>query len=113
MILLRSYGRVTDFIYELFGQATWADFRFLPIYSYGFWVAMGFFIAATLAAMEMRRRERLGLMRGIASTQEVGTGPTWQEGISYFLFVFLLGFKFFGLIAHLGELRSGQLVIGD
>jgi prolipoprotein diacylglyceryltransferase len=113
MILLRSYGRVTDFIYELSGQATWADFRFLPVYSYGFWVAVGFFVAASLAAMEMRRRENLGLMRGIASEQEVGAEPSWQEGITYFLFAFMLGFKFLGLFTYLGELRSGQLLIGD
>ena len=64
-MLLRCYPKITDWIYFTFNESPSADFRFLPLYSYGFWVAVGFFVAATLAVKEMKRREALGVLTGV------------------------------------------------
>lgn len=109
MILLRCYAKITDFIYELFHHAPAADYRFLPIYSYGFWVAVGFFVAATLAAVEMRRREKLGLMKGQDKQIMVGDAPSVGEIIFYFLFGFIIFFKLVGIIVYQPELSTYKL----
>jgi prolipoprotein diacylglyceryltransferase len=113
MILLRCYPRITDFIYHFFNEASWADFRFLPIYSYGFFVACGFFAAATLAVKEMKRREALGLLKGQEQEVTIGEAPSVAETIFYGIFGFILGFKVLGLVAYKNELSAGALSIGD
>src|SRR6476661_6597674 len=109
MILLRCYPRITEFIYHFFNEASWADFRFLPVYSYGFFVACGFFVAATLAVREMKRREALGLLKGQEHETVIGEAPTVAETIFYFLFGFVIGFKLLGMAAYQSQLSSGAL----
>ena len=113
MLLLRCYPRITDFIYEFFNHAAWADFRFIPIYSYGFFVACGFFAAATLAVAEMRRREALGLLKGQEAEITIGEAPTNAEVAFYALAGFVVFFKIFGLVAYRSELSLGIISIKD
>ena len=113
MLLLRCYPKVTDFIFEFFNHAAWADFRFLPIFSYGFFVACGFFVAATLSVIEMRRRESLGLLKGQDAEITIGDAPTPVEIAFYFLFGFVVFFKLFGIIAYQAELSKGIIQIKD
>ncbi|HLP49416.1 MAG TPA: prolipoprotein diacylglyceryl transferase family protein [Chitinophagales bacterium] len=112
-MLLRCYPKITDFIYYFFNQAPAADYRFLPVYSYGFFVACGFFAAATLAVIEMRRREKLGLLKGKPAEITVGQAPTPVESILYFLAFFFVFFKLFGLVAYQPELSTGVLNLKD
>lgn len=112
-MLLRCYPKVTDYIYFLFNQAPAADYRFLPVYSYGFWVACGFFVAATLAVSEMRRREALGLLKGQEAEATFGEAPTPVETIFYFLFGFVVFFKLVGLVTYQHELSAGLIQIKD
>ncbi len=111
-MLLRCYPKVTDFIYHFFNQAPAADFRYIPVYSYGFWVAVGFFAAATMAVIEMRRREQLGLLTGQEQEITVGEAPSPTETLVYFLFSFVVFAKLFGLFAYKQQLMQG-LSVGD
>ncbi len=113
MILLRCYPKVTDFIFHFFNQASWADFRFLPVYSYGFFVACGFFVAATLSVAEMRRREKLGLLAGQPADVIVGEAPSVTEIAFYFLFGFVVFFKVVGLFVYQPELSTGAIAINN
>src|SRR5580704_11975519 len=99
-MLLRCYPKITDWIYFTFNQSPAADFRFLPLYSYGFFVAVGFFAAATLAVAEMKRREMLGLLTGVESEIKVGEAPVASEVAFYFLFGFVLFFKLTGIFDY-------------
>lgn len=113
MILLRCYPKITDWIYEVFNQAPAADYRFLPIYSYGFWVAAGFFAAAVIAAWEMKRREKLGLLKG--QDQEVVVGVPFSP-VDFALHViggFVVFFKLVGLVVYQPILRTGELQFND
>jgi phosphatidylglycerol:prolipoprotein diacylglycerol transferase len=111
MIFLRCYPKVTDFLFELVGRNPDFDYRFLPIYSYGFWVAMGFFAASTLATAEMRRREKLGLLKGVEEEITVGEGPSMAELLIYFAIAFVICFKVFGIIKFQGVLSLGYLTL--
>lgn len=111
MVLLRCYPKITDFIFEFFNHASAADYRFLPFYSYGFFVACGFFAAATLAVLEMRRREALGLLKGNEAEVIVGEAPSVVEVTLYFLIGFVVFFKLLGMITYQPELSQGVLSV--
>ena len=83
MTSLRCYAKVTDWIFEFFNHAPAADYRFLPIHSYGFFVAVGFFVAASIAAYQMKKREKLGLMNGEEQEMKVGEAPSIAETLFY------------------------------
>ncbi len=112
-MLLRCYPKITDFIFEFFNQSPAADYRFLPIFSYGFFVACGFFAAATLAVSEMRRREKLGLLKGKESETIVGEAPNLIEVVLYFLIGFVAFFKLIGMISYQPELSQGIFSMQD
>ena len=111
-MLLRCYPKITDWIYFLFNQSPLADFRFLPLYSYGFWVAVGFFVAATLAVKEMKRREALGLLTGVETEVTEGFAPSITEVLFYFFFGFIIFFKITGIFVFHEMLRTKQLAFG-
>ncbi|MES2621549.1 MAG: prolipoprotein diacylglyceryl transferase family protein, partial [Bacteroidota bacterium] len=112
-MLLRCYPKITDFIFELFRQAPAADYRFIPVYSYGFFVACGFFAAASLAVVEMRRREALGLLKGKEAETIVGQAPNLMETILYFLIGFVVFFKLIGIVFYQPELSQGIISMRD
>jgi prolipoprotein diacylglyceryltransferase len=60
MIFLRCYPKVTDWFWSLSGGSI--DIRWVPVYSYGFFVACGFMAGALVITRELQRRERLGWM---------------------------------------------------
>lgn len=113
MLLLRCYPKVTDFIFELFNHAPSADYRFLPVFTYGFWVAVGFFAAATLAGIEMRRREKLNLLKGEDGETTVGDVPNNSEIAFYAVVGFLLAFKLVGMVVYQPLLSTYQISLGD
>ena len=111
-MLLRCYPKITDWIFHLFNQSPAADFRFLPVYSYGFFVATGFFAAATLAVAEMRRREALGLLKGQEVEIKADETPGMAELLITFVLTFTLFYKLIGIFVYHEELRTHQLQFG-
>lgn len=95
-MLLRCYPRITDWLFDVSG----IDLRFLPIYSYGFFVAMGFIAAAAIAAWEMRRREQLGLLNYTSKTFVVGEAPKPLDLLVNALIGFALFFKIGAIISN-------------
>ncbi len=78
MLFDRCYPKITDWLFDVSNQAI--DLRVLPLYSYGFWVAMGFLVAAILLGKELKRREALGLFQ--YTEKEVH-----EDGVDYFSFM--------------------------
>jgi phosphatidylglycerol:prolipoprotein diacylglycerol transferase len=113
MLFLRCYAKITDWIFEVFNHAPAADYRFLPVFSYGFWVAVGFFAAATLATIELRRREKLGLLPGEEKEETYGEAPNNAELAFYFIFGFILAFKLIGLVTYQPQLSTGAIALKD
>ena len=108
-MLLRCYPKLTDWIFFLFNQNPAADYRFLPIYSYGFCVAAAFLAAASLAVAEMRRREKLGLLNGTEGEITIGEPPKLLELLFTVLIGFTIGYKLIGIFTYHEELRTAQL----
>ncbi len=112
-MLLRCYPKVTDWIFQFFNQNPSADFRFLPVYSYGFFVAVAFFAAATLAVAEMRRREKLNLLTGKETEITIGGGLNIYELLFYIFFGFTVFYKLIGIFTFGEVLRNHQLAFSD
>jgi phosphatidylglycerol:prolipoprotein diacylglycerol transferase len=70
MILLRCYPKITDWFWSISGGSL--DLRWVPVYSYGFFVASGFMAAAFVITRELQRREQLGRMPALR----------WRDGVA-------------------------------
>ncbi len=66
--------------------------------SFGFLVALSFLCAAWVLSKELKRKEKLGLMRSVKRKVKVGAKASTTDLISYGLFGFVVGFKVLGMI---------------
>lgn len=92
MLLLRSYATISDLIFGLTGLRIP-----LPIFSFGFFVATAFLVAAWLLARELKRKEKQGLLTFREEEVIVGKAPQPLDIALNALIGFLFGFKI-GLI---------------
>jgi prolipoprotein diacylglyceryltransferase len=87
MLFDRCYPKITDWLYLATNETI--DLRFLPIFSYGFWVAVGFMAAAYVIGKELKRREALGLF---AYTEKK---VTHNSGVDYFMILIYAAIGYF------------------
>ncbi|MAZ92941.1 MAG: diacylglyceryl transferase [Lentimicrobiaceae bacterium] len=87
------YPRLSDLINDLFGT----DIN-LPIQSYGFFLAMAFFVAGIFLRSELTRKEKLGEIQPTKKKVKIGEPPSLVEMLVTFLTSFILGFKIIGLL---------------
>lgn len=80
----------------LFG--TNITFNFPP--TFGFMVALAFLSAAWVLSMELKRKEKLGLVKGIQKKVVVGKPASYAELLSNGLMGFMIGFKVLGAITE-------------
>lgn len=94
-MLLRSFPRISDFINHVFGTSfTW------PIQSFGFFVAIGFITAAYLLTLELKRKEKQGLLKSHMKKVQVGLPASNQELITYSILGFIAGFKLLAVMLN-------------
>ena len=79
---------------DLFG-VEWTGLRFIN--SFGFFVALAFIAAAYVLTLELKRKERDGLLHAEDVKIMVGRPASVSELLVNFLLGFLLGFKILGL----------------
>src|SRR5215831_6301640 len=79
---------------DLFG-VQWRWLRFVN--SFGFFVALAFLSAAWILVLELKRKERTGLLQGQESKILVGKPPAMGDVLLNTLLGFLLGYKIIGL----------------
>ena len=88
---------------DLFGvKVSWLRF----INSFGFFVAIAFIAAAFVLTLELKRKEREGLLHAEDVKIVVGKPATAGELLINFLLGFLLGFKILGLFLTDSPLRD-------
>lgn len=97
IIFFRAYATLPEFFNSLFNTDIIPD---IPVNTYGFFVAMGFMVAAFVTAKELRRRGALGMINDIPSKEVVGAKPTWKDLISPILMGYFIGMKIVGALIH-------------
>ena len=85
---------------DLFG-VNWNGLRFIN--SFGFFVALSFLAAAYILTLELKRKERAGLLSFQEVKMVVGKQASPGELLLNFLLGFLLGYKIIGLFIAVSE----------
>ncbi len=85
-------------LYYAFKDLFGVELKFLHfINSFGFFVALSFIGAAATLVLELKRKEREGLLQGRDEIIEIGKPVSVGELVLNFLLGFLLGYKIIGL----------------
>lgn len=95
-VLLRAYATIPEFINSVLG----VNLPDIPINTYGFFVAMGFMVAAIVASKELKRRGELGMINDIPSTEVIGAKPNWKDFVFPVLMSYFVGMKIVGALIH-------------
>ncbi|MBS1749863.1 MAG: prolipoprotein diacylglyceryl transferase [Bacteroidetes bacterium] len=89
------YPNLYFFLKDVFGINAWNWTKFVN--SFGFFVAIGFVVAAIVLVKELKRKELEGKMFPIVETIEVGKPATITELILNAILGFIVGYKALGI----------------
>lgn len=93
-IFLRAYATIPDMINDIFGT----NFPSIIVNTYGFFVAMGFLVAAVVSYFELKRRYELKMLPSYLAKEIKGEAPKFADFISPVLFGGFLGLKLGGVV---------------
>ena len=82
------YPTLSHLIYDLFGI-----YIPLPIQTFGFWVAMAFLLASWTLTLELKRKEKLGIIKPTEKLELIGVKLSFSDLFFSLLWSFLIGFK--------------------
>lgn len=105
VILLRAYATIPRFFNAIFDTDFFPN---IPLNTYGFFVAMGFMVAAIFAAKELKRKGKLGMIPSIPATEIIGEKPKLQDFIFPVLMWFFIGMKIVGALIHDSDLLTND-----
>lgn len=89
------YATLGDLIRDLFGLDL-----FLPLPTFGFFVAISFMIAAWLFTKELKRKEELGWLKGKSIQVKIGEKATPFDLLSNGFIGFVFGYKLLGIFLN-------------
>lgn len=92
------YPTLTDLIKDIFGV-----YIPLPIQTYGFFVALAFLLGIYVLSLELKRKEKEGLLRAIKKRELIGKPASTQSLILSGLGGFLIGFKLLEAVLHYSD----------
>ncbi len=95
------YPKVSDFFNDLFGT-NWN----LPIQTYGFFVAMAFLAAGSIIMLELKRKEKEGLLKSSVKKVLIGKPASMLELIMSGIFGFIIGLKLGGILLNYSHFAS-------
>tara|TARA_B110000014_G_C20069956_1_gene557904 strand:+ start:176 stop:1330 length:1155 start_codon:yes stop_codon:yes gene_type:complete len=82
------YPTISHLIFDLFGIQIP-----LPIQTFGFFVAIAFLVASWTLSLELKRKEKEGIIKSSKVKVLLGKGLTFSDIFSAIFFGFLIGFK--------------------
>ena len=89
------FPKLSDLINYLFGSHV--D---LPVQTYGFFLALGFLIGGITLRVELKRKEKEGLLKAHTLIVHPGKPLSWFEIIPGIILSSVIGWKFFGILFH-------------
>lgn len=92
------YPNLYFFLKDTFGIEPWAWTKFVN--SFGFFVAIAFILAAVVLTLELKRKEREGLLFPVEENVIIGKPASFQELFVNALLGFLVGYKALGIFLN-------------
>jgi phosphatidylglycerol:prolipoprotein diacylglycerol transferase len=97
------YPDISYFFHDLFGTSP--DNGLSILKTFGVFLILAFIASAYVLNLELKRKERDGLLVGSVEKEKIGFPATWQEIATNALFGFILGFKLPYIFQHFQEFR--------
>jgi prolipoprotein diacylglyceryl transferase len=97
------YPSIYDMFYDLFG-VQWLPLKFVQ--TFGFFVALSFLASNFVMTIELKRKEKEGLIQGQTTYFWEGKMSPWSDFLTTALTGFLLGWKILYAFTHLSEVSS-------
>jgi len=85
------YPDLSYFFHDLLGTSP--DNWLSVIKTFGFFLILSFLASAYVFYLELKRKEKAGLLQGSNEKERIGFPATWQELVLNGLFGFIIGFK--------------------
>lgn len=92
------YPNLYFFLKDTFGVEPWVWTKFVN--SFGFFVAIAFILAAIVLTLELKRKEREGLLFPVEENVIIGKPASFQELLINALLGFLVGYKALGIFLN-------------
>lgn len=97
------YPDLSYFFHDLLGTA---PDNWLGVFkTFGVFLILSFLASAYVLNLELKRKEKEGLLKGFTEKERVGFPATWQEIALNALFGFIIGFKLPYIAQHFDEFR--------
>ena len=103
------YPDLSYFFHDLFGSAP--DNWLSVIKTFGFFLILSFLAAAYALYLELKRKEKEGLLQGTIEKEKIGFPPTWQEIALNAFFGFVLGFKVPYIAQHFDAFKPDPAIM--
>lgn len=97
------YPDISYFFHDLFGTSP--DNGLSILKTFGVFLILAFIASAYVLNLELKRKEKDGLLGGSIEKEKIGFPATWQEIATNALFGFILGFKLPYVYQHFQEFR--------
>ena len=97
------YPDISYFFHDLLGTSP--DNGLSILKTFGVFLILAFIASAYVLNLELKRKEKDGLLTGSIEKERIGFPATWQEIATNALFGFILGFKLPYIFQHFQEFR--------
>ena len=97
------YPDISYFFHDLIGTSP--DNGLSILKTFGVFLILAFIAGAYVLNLELKRKEKDGLLSGSIEKERIGFPATWQEIATNALFGFILGFKLPYIFQHFQEFR--------
>jgi phosphatidylglycerol---prolipoprotein diacylglyceryl transferase len=102
------YPNLYFFLKETFNIQPWNFTQYIN--SFGFFVALAFVLSAVLLTIELKRKEKQGLLQPKEETIKVGEPARWPELVFNFLFGFVVGYKILGAFLNGSDVNPQEYI---
>ncbi len=97
------YPDLSYLFHDLLGTAP--DNWLSVLKTFGVFLILAFLASAYVLNLELKRKEKEGLLQGFTEKERIGFPATWQEIATNALFGFIIGFKLPYIAQHFEEFR--------
>ncbi len=105
------YPNLYFFLKDTFDITPWNFTQYIN--SFGFFVAIAFVVSALMLTVELRRKEKQGLLYPKEETVVVGDPVKWTDLVFNFIFGFVVGYKIIGVFFNPSDVNPQEYIFSS